>query len=193
MLDFPRARIQYEDTMKNGESTKVMTHKFENAGLGMAPFRYVGMTREIYQAIPGDPTCPVQPGTTCDYCSTAISFAFWCVSADGRRFKVGCDCIAKHGDAGLKKLIAKDVRDHNLEVRHARENKKIDAAKELLARDDVKAALSAAPHPYKFVDRTSGRALSLLDWADWMMARAGNTGRIKVLKAIQAVMPAVAA
>jgi hypothetical protein len=68
-------------------------HPFTRAGFGPAPFRCVGMTVERYQACHG---APVQPGTSCDYCGTGIMYAFWIVNADSsRRFKVGCDCVAK--------------------------------------------------------------------------------------------------
>jgi hypothetical protein len=69
------------------------THPFTRAGFGPAPFRCVGMTVEKYQACQG---APIQPGTSCDYCGTGIMYAFWIVNADeSRRFKVGCDCVAK--------------------------------------------------------------------------------------------------
>src|SRR5215831_9819973 len=83
--------------LRNGESGSGVMHKFEQAGLGKAPFRVVGYTREIYQAVPGDPNCPCQPGAACDYCMTAIVDTFWIRSSDGRRFKVGCDCVYKTG------------------------------------------------------------------------------------------------
>ncbi len=68
-------------------------HPFTRAGFGPAPFRCTGMTVEKYQACQG---APIQPGTSCDYCGTGIMYAFWIENADSsRRFKVGCDCVAK--------------------------------------------------------------------------------------------------
>ena len=49
-------------------------HPFEAAGLGLAPFRFVGMDEKVYVAFPG---APAQAAGTCDYCG------------------VGCDCIRK--------------------------------------------------------------------------------------------------
>ena len=69
-----------------------MVHPFEESGFGKAPFRFDGVTRNWFTAGPGDPG---KPGGSCDYCGTGIAFEFWVKSADGRRFKVGCDCIAK--------------------------------------------------------------------------------------------------
>lgn len=67
-------------------------HPFEEAGFGRAPYRFDGVTRNWFMACPGDPG---KPGGSCDYCGQGIAFEYWVVSADGRRFKVGCDCIAK--------------------------------------------------------------------------------------------------
>lgn len=68
-------------------------HPFTRAGFGPAPFRCVGMSVEKYQACQG---APVQPGASCDYCGTGIMYVFHIENADkSRRFKVGCDCVAK--------------------------------------------------------------------------------------------------
>ncbi|HWN84097.1 MAG TPA: hypothetical protein VNN99_03065 [Vicinamibacterales bacterium] len=67
-------------------------HPFEEAGFGRAPYALDGVTRNWFTAGPGDPG---KPGGSCDYCGTGIAYEYWVRSADGRRFKVGCDCIAK--------------------------------------------------------------------------------------------------
>lgn len=77
---------------------EVGMHVFERAGLGKAPFRFVGYSERKYQACPD---APVQPGASCDYCGTGIMGCYEVRSADGKRFVVGCDCIEKTGDAGL--------------------------------------------------------------------------------------------
>ena len=75
-------------------------HKFESAGLGKAPFRFIGYEHKTYQA---HPSAPVQVGGSCDYCGQGISNMYHVKSADGNRFKVGSDCIAKVDDKGLQK------------------------------------------------------------------------------------------
>lgn len=80
-------------------------HKFERAGLGKAPFRVTGFGRFVFQAIPGDPGCPLQPGTSCDYCGTGCMDVAFVKSTDGKEFKVGLDCVAKVGDAGMTRAI----------------------------------------------------------------------------------------
>lgn len=71
------------------------THAFELAGLGSRPFRIVGTERSVFsiQGVEGSS----RPGSSCDYCATAIVNVWWiCGSgATDTRFKVGCDCVAR--------------------------------------------------------------------------------------------------
>lgn len=111
-------------------------HPWERAGLGQAPYKFLGASREVYQAIPGDPNCPLQPAGSCDFCGQAIWDQCRFESADGKRFKVGCDCAGRANEGG-KKLSAWQ-REHDRQVRAARKARKVDAATaahaELLAR-----------------------------------------------------------
>lgn len=69
--------------MTDAAPETVRSHPWEKAGLGRAPFRFVMMTKA-----PGK-------GDGCHYCGTGIVYLFHCVSSDGRKFHVGCDCIAR--------------------------------------------------------------------------------------------------
>lgn len=68
-------------------------HPFERSGLGKAPFRCVGVTKNLF-TIPGVPEA-TKPGSSCDHCGTSITYEYWIVGATGSRFKVGCDCVFK--------------------------------------------------------------------------------------------------
>ena len=150
-------------------------HRFELAGLGKGPFRFTGkVTEKIYQSCQG---APVQPGSNCDYCGTSIKFEFWCSSACGKEFKVGCDCIHKSGDRGLIQQISaaerklRDVKNAAAKERkNARLVARVAAAKELLP--TVAGTLASKPHPSKwFADE--GR--TLLDYVKWCFEnRAGD-------------------
>lgn len=96
-------------------------HRFEAAGLGKAPFRFVGFQVVKFQACPG---APIQPGTSCDYCGTGIMNVFRCESSDGKTFKVGCDCIAKVGDAGLMRAVKRVQAKARAEVTAARRERR---------------------------------------------------------------------
>ena len=65
------------------DAPEIRMHKWEEAGLGQAPFEFAYVTQNAGSR------------ATCDYCGTAITYEFWINSHDGRRFKVGCDCVAK--------------------------------------------------------------------------------------------------
>jgi hypothetical protein len=110
----------------------VSTHRFEAAGLGKAPFTYEGFQVSKWQACPG---APVQAGSSCDYCGQSIMLVFAIRSADGRRFKVGCDCVAKVGDEGLLSAVKRAQRSHQGELRKARAERARDTKR--LARADA--------------------------------------------------------
>ena len=160
---------------------KPRMHKFEAAGLGEAPYKYVGMTIETYQACPG---APVQVGTCCDYCGTGIKETHWLVSKDGKRFKVGCDCIYKAGDKNLTRVVKTEVAKQNREKIQKRFEIRLAGTMALLQHDEVIKALVGMPHP-RFEGST------LLNWVGWMLKNAGRTGKTEVCKTVERVAKAV--
>ena len=72
-----------------------MTHPFEKAGLGTAPFSCTHVSENVF-ALPDGTS---KAGGCCDYCGTGIRWEFWIKGsiAGARQFKVGCDCVAKTG------------------------------------------------------------------------------------------------
>ena len=90
--------------MENTMTTET-THPFTRAGLGQAPFRFVGvevqdlcygqaiLNRDEYERT--GIALTTAPGGSCAYCGTYIVNMFRVESADGHKFHVGSDCIAK--------------------------------------------------------------------------------------------------
>lgn len=154
-------------------------HKFERAGLGKAPFRYVGYEFKTYQACHG---APVQVGGSCDYCGVGICNMFYIESADGKRFKVGSNCVEKTGDAGLVRPILQKAKSVKLAAKHEKERIARLWARETLP--TVKEKLQAKPHPMNWSGKT------LYDWAEWMLKNAGARGEKEVIKAIKAAQEA---
>lgn len=155
-------------------------HPFERRGLGPAPYRLVGAETKLFR-IPGVEGS-TKPGASCDYCATAITQVYWVKAADGRRFKVGCECIRKAADKGLISGVkqAESARRRKLaEAKSAAVKAELDA---LLV--DAAGALAAMPHPKGWAGRT------LLDWVQWMAANAGATGRATALRTARAAMGA---
>lgn len=121
-----------------------MDHVFEKAGLGRAPFHCVDVV-----SIPSASLAASNPGAyqnamamlprdlgcgSCAFCGTAIMHNFVIESTDQKRFVVGCDCVAKTGDAGLIKEV-KTVR-----VREALQKR---AAKSAASRAEREASWAA--------------------------------------------------
>lgn len=157
-------------------------HRWERAGHGKAPFRVVGnYVATPYQAVPGDPSCPLLPGAACDVCGQAISQVLRIRSADGREFKVGEDCVRKASSADRN--LRHEINKVKTASRHGREGEKVAAVAARLADPSVRAALAALPHPREWA---AAQGRTLLDWADWMMQNAGVRGKLMVGKVIAA-------
>lgn len=161
------------EALKPGEKTQV--HRFELAGLGKGPFRFTGrVTEKVFVACPG---APAKAGSSCDYCSTAIRYEFWVSSADGREFKVGCDCIHKTGDRGLIQQISaaeRKLRDAKNLAAKARKaamlSARIDEATRLLP--SVVSTLASQKHPNQYF---ADQGKTLLDYVRWCFEnRAGE-------------------
>lgn len=163
-------------------------HKFERAGLGRAPFYYIGSETKTFVPAPGEMP---RAGSSCDYCSTSIAIVHWIQgSAPGdKRFKVGSDCVEKMGGAGLRVAVESAERKMAREKRRLRARAVADDVRDSLARPDVRAALASQPHPKGFRNRDTGAPLTLLDWAEWMLANAGTRGRAAVRTAIKQAVP----
>jgi hypothetical protein len=84
----------------------IKIHRFEAAGLGKAPFTCVGTHQECVND--GD---SIRATGTCDFCGTGIRYCFDIQSSDGKTFKVGCDCVEKTDDSGLKRQVSNIQRE----------------------------------------------------------------------------------
>lgn len=155
-------------------------HRFEAAGLGKAPFRCIGVNENVYRACPG---APAQPGGCCAYCGMGIRYEYMIVSADGKGFTVGCDCVAKVGDAGLKKVVDQERRRIEAAARHQREDARIVAGVELFAANRER--LRALPHPYAY---HAERRRNFEDYILWMLDNSGRSGKLTALSLMRKVL-----
>ena len=165
-------------------TTETAIHPFEKAGLGKAPFRYVGAidqptNRDGSVIIGHIGGCHVEtkPGGTCDYCGLAIINMFRVRSADGNTFKVGCDCLKKVDIINPSTLKA-DVK----KTKDAKADQRIASAKAMLATESVRAALASKPHPALWAQ---SKGLTMLDQAEWLLAHAGRSGKTDAAKIIE--------
>lgn len=153
-------------------------HLFEQAGLGKAPFRCVGLETSDDRAFinrerESNGLCyTTNNATTCDYCGQGIMNAYQVVSADGKRFKVGCDCMEKTGDAGLRQFVKDEERAKRQkkaaakrEAYNARERAAIEAFQNGLCE-----SLKDRPHPKGRQDATA------YDYAAWIVQNRAFMG-----------------
>lgn len=166
--------------MKSDITTDVGLHIFERAGCGKAPYRFIGISEEVYQACPD---APVQAGGNCDYCGTGLRNKYWLLSADGRKFGVGCDCIEKSGDAGLIKAYK-----NSPEVRAAN-RAKIDARNERVA-DELATLMVDNAETLKAISKSTwnGTQESQYDYLARVIPWCGAAGRARCLKHIRVLL-----
>jgi hypothetical protein len=175
-------------------TTENTGHPFERAGLGKAPFRFVGMAQQdrlygevILNRAEYERTgiaLTTKPGGTCAYCGAAIVNMCNIVSADGRLFHVGCDCVNLTGDANLVRKVKAATLAADRKKRAARaESVKAELAA-LLADETARATLAALPHP---VAARAAQGETLLHSLEWLAQHAGAAGRARALKAARAL------
>lgn len=176
---------------QGNESQGIAQHPFERSGLGIAPFRCIGVERRVgpirTQVAPGvtvEVGAPGQPMGTCAHCGTGIAECCIIQDANGKRFVVGNQCVLKTlqgSGAGtvLERTHAKALK----EARKAHELEQAAALNDRLANDAaLRATLAALPSPNAWQ-----REHTMLDWALWMMRASGAAGRTKVRRAIAKV------
>jgi hypothetical protein len=150
-------------------TTATHVHKFEAAGLGLAPFRFIGIeTAADRAAVQTERESAGQLFTTnystsCDYCGQGIQNAYQVQSADGKKFKVGCDCIRKTGDAGLIRFVTEEETAKRRKATAERRRNKWQRQHDLVAafRAGQCEALRAIPHPK---GRENATAYDYVQW-----------------------------
>jgi len=172
----------------NASNTNSTVHAFEEAGLGRAPFRFTGAedTAEGANAegLVNRGGMWTTPGGTCAYCGHAIVVLCHVVDADGKRFHVGSDCIAKVGDKGMIDTVKRTIARRRTKKRNEATRRRIERTKELMTRDEVRKELEALGHPMQW-RRDAGD--SLLDWCEWMLSHGGMSAGVKVCKIVEKI------
>lgn len=166
---------------KTDNAAEVGMHVFERAGLGKAPFRCIGMFEKRHDLGNGES----KPGGTCDYCSNGILYVYQVKSSDGRVFGVGCDCVARTGDAGLirsyKTLPA--VRAANRAKAKAKDDRVCAEWGALIEAPATVEKLSAIMVPGR--PWVAGEQVTLLDSMKRLWGMCGAAGRARALKALK--------
>ena len=142
--------------------------------LGKPPYQFLGVDELVF-TIEG--TGINRAGGGCDHCGTCIRYAFYFLSADGKKFKVGSSCVNKSGDAGMRKVVTKEIRERKAEKEKSELPMLKDTLiKEVSCREDV---LRTKPHPYHFDN------LSLYDYMMYVIPKASNTKLKRMLSGLK--------
>lgn len=156
-------------------------HVFEKAGLGKAPFRFVGYEHRTFTACQG---APVQVGGSCDYCGQGLSNFYFVMSADGKRFHVGPDCIGKTGDEGLKKVVKEQERKAR-RIKSDNDAMRVRGTLAgLLCNETIVETLRNIFSP----NANEWHKDTAYQWARWMFANARTSGQKKTIKTIRAMV-----
>lgn len=143
------------------------------------PWRYIGMERRTYQAIPGDPNCPIQPGASCDHCGTGIYevHTFEAVQTK-ERFVVGSTCVYKMAAQSRSRsltaaeLAIKEAKNSKSRARRDARLERLRAhAQELVTGNRDR--LASMPHPTAWC---ADKGETAADWADDMLRLCGLPG-----------------
>lgn len=166
-----------------------LIHVFEERGLGKAPFKFIDVITKVgpyllkreggvehYVGAPG------QPVGSCQFCGNTIANCCVIQDANGKTFEVGSDCVFKVAinDKTMVSAVRKAVNLKAKETRHERERARIAWAAVNIGR--VKDSWRQKLHPYKSM---ADDGKSLWDWASWMLANAGNKGKLEVVKRLE--------
>ena len=170
--------------------TNTTIHPFEKAGLGKAPFRCIGSYESKFQACQG---APILPGSSCDYCAQGIIQVYVIKSADGRKFKVGCDCVAKVCNAGAKTDLEREMATLRADVNrvkraasHKRDDAKIATAREQLASN--RAALDGMIFDGVVRGFEKFGPRSMADQIEWMLTHGGRALKLRGAKLLAEVL-----
>ena len=170
-------------------------HVFEKAGMGKAPYRYVGFwsgpSKGLQEANPDAYNRALAEGPrtergigACNYCGTAITNHYIIESADGLTFAVGSECISKCGDAGLKASVDTDKKRQARQKREARRRVLYEGYRATL--EENKERLQVRPHPNAYF---AGNGRTLLDYLAYMVGPGSSESRIRQANKIIETLP----
>lgn len=168
--------------------TRIETnHPWELAGLGLPPYRVVGIeTRRGPIHLPDGTMvgAPGQPMGTCDYCFNGIAECYKILAADGKRFIVGCDCVRKaYKEAGerLPAAVEKFEREKRQAAAKAKAKRVRERLDEILANPPAVLTETTVTTPW-------GEERTLLDDLRRVLLACGDAGRARHLKRIEKVI-----
>lgn len=163
-------------------------HRFQEAGLGLAPFACIGVEERRGPITLADGTrsgAPGQPMGTCAYCGTGIAECFCIQSSDGRLFIVGCECVKKTGDSGLRVVVEEHIKTIRRQQRARRQEVKLQAARDRMNDPATQSDLKALPHPHAGLAADGKTAF---DYITYIWDVSGSSGRARIGLCIDSIL-----
>jgi hypothetical protein len=169
-------------------------HIFEEAGLGHAPYKFMGLyslpspliaetNPDMYNLMLEEiPHTTLGGAGTCSYCGMPIMNLYIIQSLDKETFFVGSECVLKTGDKGLINLAKRAANEVVTDKRHSKESIAIEVLRSALNEKEVQEYLDTLPHPKGWEGQT------FMDYADWMFRHSGNAGKMKLLKELNKLL-----
>jgi hypothetical protein len=119
-------------------------HRFERIEGLVAPFSLLGFEqKESF-----NPLRKVTGGTSCDYCGTYIINVYWIQDGNGKKFKVGSECVRHLNDTKLVTIVEGVKKEQARLKREAkRVEKRVAQNKEF---EDALIILANYPHPHPY-------------------------------------------
>lgn len=152
---------------------QTVVHTFELAGLGKAPFKLVAVQESKHQP---HPDAPAKAGSTCEYCSRAIMEVCVIQDINGKRFKVGSNCVKKTGDFGLVDTVKRAANRMKRTAQAERDS--IFAAKhDAAARAYIATIPGAHPNAYY-----ASQGKTLADYTLFTYEAMGTSSRAKFIR-----------
>lgn len=159
----------------------LVAHRFEASGLGVAPFKFIGVTENTIKV--GD---EIRPGGCCDYCCNGIRYEYRVQDSAGKVFVVGSECVRHTGDTKLMAIVASCERKLKNKKARERNEKKAVEARDIMEQlkpeyESALAVLRSRPHPHHYF---ASQGKTLADWYDFAQDGAGMVKKLNIWREV---------
>jgi len=127
-----------------GDGEDIKGHKFERIVGLVAPFSLLGYEGKSSF----NPLVKGSGGTSCDYCGTYIINVYWIQDANGKKFKVGSECVRHLGDTKLVTIVEGEKKKQERIKREIKKQAKREAQNKEF--EDALIILANYPHPHPY-------------------------------------------
>ena len=145
----------------------MLTHVWQEAGMGVAPYTYVGCEDTGYLS------------TNCDACGAGLRYVFFVRDAKGCQYQVGCDCVLKTNDAKLVKVVSeaqKKINEAKAEAKREKEEEKrmAEHAAKLQAQREKNGGLT--DHELN-AQKSRQKVVEAKEFNSWLLGKLNLTGQ----------------